>query len=251
MVSHTKLRYVVDDIAKDLKQVFDDRVIERSQIAYWVLLVGNRLKSQHIGKINSGAYVHAFANIPVQIAATGNNPNDIAGRKRILLPEAIYDYDKDGGIEYISYWDQDAVSIDCIDPPEFTNRTFQRTRPIFTERLYMDKYERPSPKNPYFYRQGKYIYFLGIECVDVLTVEIGIYSTFDPLTVIDLDAEFEFPEELLLILKRQVLDLGRFALKIPEDRKNDGEDTTDVSSVSEQKLVSVNDPINQQQQVQQ
>jgi hypothetical protein len=248
MVSHTKLRYVVDDIAKDLKQVFDDKVIEKSQIAYWVLLVGNRLKSQHIAKNDSGAYVHAFANVQIQITAVGSNPNDIAGRKRIELPEAIYDYDKDGGIEYISYWDQESVSVDCIDAPEFTNRTFTRTRPIETERLYMTKEERPSPRNPYFYRQGKYIYFLGIECVDVSTVEIGIYSTFDPLTIIDLDDEFEFPEELLLILKRQVLDLGRFALKIPEDRKNDGEDTTNTDSVSDQKLVSVNDPINQQVQ---
>ena len=248
MVSSTKLRYVVDDIAKDLKQVFDDKIIERSQIAYWVLLVGNRLKSQHIAKVDSGAYVHAFSGIPLEIAVVGSNPNDIPGRKRIVLPEAIYDYDKDGGVVYISYWDEEAVSTECIQPPEFTNRIFTRTKPIETERLYMNKYERPSPRDPYFYRLGKYIYFLGIEKVDVQTVEIGIYSTFDPLTDIDLDAEFEFPEELLLILKRQVLDLGRFALKIPEDRKNDGEDTTDVGSVSEQKLVSVNDPINQQGQ---
>jgi hypothetical protein len=48
MVSHTKLRYIVDDIAKDLKQIFADKTIEKAQIAYWVLLVGNRLKSQHI-----------------------------------------------------------------------------------------------------------------------------------------------------------------------------------------------------------
>jgi hypothetical protein len=248
MVSHTKLRYVVDDIAKDLKQVFDDKIIEKSQIAYWVLLVGNRLKSQHIAKNDSGAYVHAFSGIPLEIAVTGSNPNDIPGRKRIVLPEAIYDYDKDGGIQYISYWDEEAVTTDCIEAPEFTNRTFIRTTPIETERLYMDKYERPSPRNPYYFRQGEFIYFLGIEKVDVQTVEIGIFSTFDPLTDIDLDAKFEFPEELLLILKRQVLDLGRFALKIPEDRKNDGEDTTNTDAVSEQKLVSVNDPINQQAQ---
>ena len=62
---------------------------------------------------------------------------------------------------------------------------------------------------------------------------------------IDLDAEFEFPEELILILKRQVLDLGRFALKMPEDRNNDGVDDTNAKNVSDQKLVSVNDPINQ------
>ena len=251
MVSHTKLRYIVDDIAKDLKQIFADKTIEKAQIAYWVLLVGNRLKSQHIDKISSGAYVHAFHNIPIEISLTGTNVNDIPGRKRIVLPEAIYDYDKDGGIDYISYWDEESVDVDCIEAPEFTNRTFQRTTPKESERLYMDEFEKPTPRNPYFYRQGKYIYFLGIECVDVQTVEIGIYSTFDPLTEIDIDAEFEFPEELLLILKKQVLDLGRFALKMPEDRMNDGEDSTNVNNVSDQKLVSVNDPINQPNQPQQ
>lgn len=248
MVSHTTLRYVVDDISKDLEQVFSSKSIQKSQVAFWVLMVANRLKSQHIAKIDSGAYVHVFTDIPVDIEAVGANPNNIAGRKRIELPEAIYDYDKDGGIEYIAYWDRDNVSLDCPEPPEFTNRTFTRTTPKESERLYYDKYEKPSPKNPYFYRLGKYVYFLGIEKVDVDTVEIGIYSTLDPMTEIDLDAEFEFPEELLLILKRQVLDLGRFALKMPEDRNNDGVDDTNAKNVSDQKLVSVNDPINQNQQ---
>lgn len=251
MVSNTILRYVVDDIAEDLKQTFKDKNIQKAQIAYWVLVVGNRLKSLHIDKITSGAYVHAFTDIPVEIEPIGNNPNDIAGRKRITLPSAIYDFDKDGGIDYISYWDRDAVSIDCPEPPEFTNRTFTRTTPKESERLYYDKYEKPSPKNPYFYRLGKYIYFLGIEKADVETIEIGIYSTFDPLTEIDLDSPFEFPEELMLILKRQVLDLGRFALRMPEDRANDGVDGTNVDNVSDQKLVSVNDPVNQQQAPQQ
>ncbi len=245
MVSHTTLRYVVDDIAKDLEQVFSSKSIQKSQVAFWVLMVANRLKSQHIEKRSSGAYIHAFTDIPIEIESVGTNPNNIAGRKRIELPEAIYDFDKDGGINYISFWDREAVSTECPDRPEFTNRTFTRTTVKGSERLYYDKYEEPSPSNPYFYRLGKYVYFLGIEKADVETIEIGIYSTFNPMDKIDLDAEFEFPEELILILKRQVLDLGRFALKMPEDRNNDGVDDTNAKNVSDQKLVSVNDPINQ------
>jgi len=248
MVSNTILRYVVDDIAKDLKQTFKEKSIQKSQIAYYVMIVANRLKSQHISKISSGAYVHAFTDLPVHIEPIGSNPNNIAGRKRIVLPNAIYDFHKDGGIDYLSYWDREAVSVECIDTPEFTRRTFTRTTPKESERLYYDKYEKPSASNPYYYRQGKYLYLLGLECSDVATLEIGIYSTFDPLTKIDLDAEFEFPEELLLILKRQVLDLGRFSLKMPQDRANDGIDSTLLSGANDQKLVSVNDPINQTQQ---
>jgi len=248
-ISNTILRYVVDDIATDLKQIFDDKDIQKSQIAYWVLLVANRLKSQHIEKRSSGAYVHAFSGIPItKIITGGTNPNNIVGRKRIELPSAIYDFHNDGGIDYIAYWDTDAPEADCTDLPLFTKRTFTRTTPKDSERLYYDKFEKPSASNPYFYRQGKYIYFLGLECTDVEEVEIGIYATFPALTDINLDDEFEFPEELMLILKRQVLDLGRFALRMPEDRGNDGVNNADTSRVNEQKIVSVNDPINQQQQ---
>lgn len=248
MVSNTTLRTIVDDVSTDLKQVFDDRSIEPAQVAYWVLLVASRLKSQHISKISSGAYLHVFVDIPVDVVNSSNNPNDIAKRKRIELPSAIFDFDKDGGVDYIAYYAEDLD--DCLEAPEFTNRTFQRTTPQEAQRLYYDKFEKPSPRNPYFYRNGKYVYFLGIECVDVDTVEIGIYATFPPLTEINLDDTFEFPEELLLILKRQVLDLGRFALKMPEDKVNDGKDGVYDKEVSNQKLVSVNDPVNQQAQAQ-
>jgi len=234
----TLLRHVVDDIAVDLKQILDDKQVQRSQIAYWVLMVGNRLKSQHIGKRDSGAFLSTFDEVPVETRNVSTNPNEIKNRKFIKLPKCIYDYNRDGGIEYISYHVEDHQP-EC--PPPFTNVTFTRTTPSKSERLYFSEYERPSPKNPYFYRVSDYIYLLGIECVDIKSIEIGIYATLDPLTEIDLDAPFDFPEELLIILKRQVLDLGRFALLIPQERVNDGDDGDQNTSVPTNKLVSVNE----------
>lgn len=242
-MSNTILRYVVDDISQDLKQVSDDKKIEKSQVAYWVLMVANRLKSQHIEKRSSGQFLHAFVNIPVEnFVGPSQNPNNIQGRKRIVLPNSIFDYNNDRGIDYISYWIDDEK--DCNIPPEFANLTFTRTTPKESTRLYMDGYTEPKPSNPYFYRKGQYVYFLGLEKVDVEAVEIGIFSTFDPITDIDLDAPFEFPEELLNVLKRQVLDLGRFVLQIPEERTNDGKSTTPSEQVPTQKLISVNDAVN-------
>lgn len=245
-MSNTILRYVVDDISKDLKQVSDDKKIEKSQVAYWVLMVGNRLKSQHIEKRSSGQFLHTYVNIPVEKVPSSTNPNTVQGRKRITLPTPIYDFNMDRGIEYIAYWIEDEA--DCDIPPEFTNLTFTRTTIKESARLYMDKYEEPSPKNPYFYRSGEYIYFLGIEKVNVKAVEIGIYSTLDPLTTIDLDAPFDFPEELINVLKRQVLDLGRFVLQVPEERKNDGVSTTQGENIPTQKLISVNDSVNKSEE---
>ena len=233
----TPLRHIVDDVATDLNQLDDDRKITKAQVAYWVIVVANRLRSQHIGKRDSGAFLTTFDNVPIEIK-DASSENEIKNRKFFILPKTIYDYDMDGGIEYISF---------CLDedkpgcPPAFTNVTFSRTTPGKSRRLYYSPYEKPCPSNPYFYRVHDHIYLLGIECVDISSVEVGVYSAIDPVTKIDLDAPFDFPEELIITLKRQVLDLGRFALLIPQERVNDGSNDVGNQGVPTNKLVSVNE----------
>lgn len=235
----TTLRTIVNDISKDLKQISDDKQILDVQIAHWVIMLANRIRSQHIAKRDSGAFLSIFANVPVQTFAATNNPNEIKNRKYIELPSVIYDYDMDGGIEYISYYIED-FQPNC--PPPFTNQTFTRTTPGSAQRLYFSKYEEPNPKNPYFYRAGDNIFLLGIECANVKNVEIGIYASLKPVTDpdLDLDQRFDFPEETIIILKRQVLDLGRFVLLIPEERINDGA-TQQQQAMPTNKLTSVNE----------
>jgi hypothetical protein len=236
----TILRTIVDDLEVDLKQMYDDRSISKSQIAHWVIMVGNRLLSQHIGKRDSGAFLHIYGDIPVEVETNISNPNQMPGRKFIKLPVNIFDYDKDGGIEYITYY------IDDLKPSEnapYTYVNFNRTTPSDLRRHYFSSFEKPSPENPYFFRAGEFIYLLGIECINTKRIEIGIYSTIKPITSdsIDLDMNFPFPEELLIVLKRQVLDMGRFVMMIPEDRVNDGKDDIGASQIPNNKLVSVNE----------
>ncbi len=233
----TLLRHIVDDISTDLKQIVDDKLVQSSQVAFWVTMVGNRLKSQHIGKRDTGAFLTVFDEVAVTTTSVSSK-NEVKNRQFIKLPQCIYDYDKDGGIEYISYsLEKDMPGC----PPAFANTTFTRTTPSLSERIYYNKYEKPSPRNPYFYRVHDHIYFLGIEKVDIQKVEIGIYTSLDPLTSVDLDKEFDFPDELIIILKRQVLDLGRFALLMPSDNVNDGTNKIDAGSVPSRKIISVNE----------
>jgi len=236
----TKFRTVVDDLIKDFKQQFDDKQIQRTQVAHWIIMLGNRMLAQHIAKRDSGAFLSIYADVPIVTATSNLNPNIIKGRKYIVLPTCIFDYTKDGGVEYISYY-LDTQEPNC--PAPFTRQTFTRTTPGDSQRLYMSKYETPDPKQPYWYRAGENIYLLGIECINPKAVEIGIYSTIKPITDpdIDLDGDFPFPEELLIQLKRQVLDLGRFVLIIPEERTNDGVDSQQGKAMPQGKIVSVNE----------
>jgi hypothetical protein len=236
----TILRTVVDDLIKDFNQQFDDKKIQKAQVAHWIIIVGNRLLSQHIAKRDSGAFLGIYSDIPINVATESLNPNIIKGRKYIVLPTCIFDYTKDGGVEYISYY-MDKQEPNC--PPPFTRQTFTRTTPGDSQRLYMSPDETPSPKGPYWYRAGQNVYLLGLECINPKSVEIGIYSTLKPITDpdLDLDQPFPFPEELLIQLKRQVLDLGRWALIMPEQRTNDGINSDGAQPVPQGKIVSVNE----------
>ncbi len=236
------LRHIAYDIQSDLKQTGDDRDITLPKVVFYVLMVANRLKSQHINKRDSGAFLHTFPDLPI-IRPTNNSTNDLVkGRAYIHLPKSIYDLETDRGVEYVNY-SRDEECRMAFDGVSFT-RTFAG-RP--SERLYKSKYEKPSPKNPYWYRVGDYLGIIGIENTTASSLEIGIYSTLDPITTIDIDQPFDFPEELLSVLKRQVLDLGRFILMIPSERTNDGANDISNGAVPTNKLISVNDQQGQQQ----
>lgn len=237
-MSADRLRIIVDEIAVTIKQTFDDKVIPPSQIAYWVIAVGNQLLGQHNIKRDSGAFLSVFV-VPVKVANKTEN-NLIKGRKYIEFPGAIFDFDMDGGIEYIAYYNPDE---NCA--PEAYKKTIQRTSPGKLQWLNLDPQTKPSPENPYWYRVGDIADLIGIESVSIKEVEMGIYLTIDPLEKIDFDKPFPFPQELLHVLKRQVTDLARFSFLFPSDKTNDGDDSASDTGSKIPKIVSVNE---QQQQ---
>jgi len=239
----TTLRTIIDDIETDLKQIIDDQSITKAQIAYWCIAVGNNILSKHIPKHDTGAFLSTFI-VPVTYFQSNNNPNQAKNRKYFELPGSIFDFDKDGGIDFVAYYNQDEKLGDL---PEFTRVQFSRTKISEMENLVSD-FEKPTPENPYFYRVHRYVYLLGVECVPIKEVEVGLFMTIDPVQKIDIDAPFDFPEELIEVLKRRVLDLGRFSLLLPQERANDGANVVPSSQVPTNKLVSVADTSQQQAQ---
>lgn len=224
------LRHIIDDIAVAIKQNSDDKIIQRSQIAYWILLIGNTLKAQHIQKRDSGAFITPYGNIPVLTDA-------LTGRKYFVLPKTIYDFNNDKAIDCIAYYSDGSPTC----PPEFTRQTFSRTTKKISHRLYYSKYETPSPKNPFFYRLGSKIYLLGLEKVVVPFLEVDLYTALDPLTVIDIDQYFDFPDELTSILRLQVISLAKLSYLFPRERQNDGDDSVANKQVNTPKTTSVNE----------
>jgi len=144
------IRYYLSDIEKIIENSIENRKFSRVQILWWMLCIGDSLKSKHIAKISSGAFLHQYPQVAV-------NTDTVTGRKFVYLPTQVYDFDGDVGINYISY----TFEIDTCSPA-FTSVKFDRTTPAASERLYYTEEETPAPDNPYFYRIGNQIFLIGI-----------------------------------------------------------------------------------------
>ena len=229
-----KLSVIVDEIRTTIKQTFDDKVVSRAQVAYWVIIVGNQLLGKHISKRTSGAFLNTYI-VPVITATETNLPNIIKGRKYIELPAAIFDFDKDRGIEYMAYYNPDE---NC--KPEYSIKTIDRIGPMELQWTRLNKRTAPSPDSCYFWRAGNIFPIVGIESVPVKEIEVGIYQTISPLEKIDINAPFPFPQELMDTLKRQVTDLARYSFLFKESGINDGSDENKNQITNTPKITSVN-----------
>ena len=235
----TALRHIVSDIVEELNQSIDDAKVTDVQVAYWTIILGNNLLGKHIKKRSSGAFMTTFPEIPV-LEADVPGDNLPRYRKYFDLPACIFDFNDDKGIVYISYSVDEELPD---DPAPITQVLFERTTPTQLRRLYNsdNPYLKPDEKSPRWYRSGEKIFLLGVDCIDIDNVEVGLHLTIPPVTEIDLDADFPFPEETIAPLKMQILSMGRFSLQIPKERTNDGDDAIEPGTVPTSKLTSVNE----------
>ena len=176
---------------------------------YWLRIYGDRLLMQHQDKKDTTTYVQNFHITQSQFLTDWRN------EKYFVLPQDIFDYDADNGIEYITYFD----GLRWI--------TFSRTTPGEAQRLYYTEEEKPAPDNPYFYRMRSEqkedgIFILGLECISIPDLDIGLRTTMSGVLPCNLDEQMPFPDELLVVLQNQVLNIGRFVLMTPQDRSNTG-----------------------------
>lgn len=219
-------RYVVYDIHKTLKKNFDDADITVNQVLYWVMVVANKIRAQHNLLVNTDMFTSTYC--PVEILT------DEKGRKYIDLPTSIMSLPNNAGVVYMSY----NIDTNCCSGPAFAQTFFQPINMGEVQGLYLDTYTKPSAKQPYFYRVGDMVngvnvnrmYLLGLECVDVLDLEVAIKATLNPKTLCNLDDDLGVPDELIQDLTMEVLQMGRFVMMIPEERVNQGEDEVQMQN---------------------
>ncbi len=244
-------RFMAYDIITQLKKNFDDADITLNHAIYWIQVAVNKIKFQEIETPDRerGEYLSVFAPVTVQI------DNDLKRRKFIDLPTQILDLNNLNGIEYITY----NLETCCCAGPEFAQVRFWPTTPRNALRIHQDAYEKPKPDHPYFYRIGHKIgnldvdrlYLMGLECIDVSDVEIGILSALNPADICNLDEEVPIAEHLVQQVMLEVLQIGRFMMLIPKDRINDGEDQTQAPQIQVPNIQAAEQEQQQQTRTQQ
>lgn len=220
-------RYAVYSLLETFKQTFDDKKISATQVLFWVQFISNRLAYQHWEKRKSGIFLATFS--PVSVV----KDTSLHDRRYITIPGPLFDSKNERGVEYISY----NIDTCCCQGPAYANVVFQPTTPREAKILYKNPFTKPTSSNPYFERRGERFYLLGIECINVTSVEVCLSSPMDASTVCDLDATMPFPDELVEIMMRQVLQLGQFAMLQPKELKNEGADMTVEDSKERQRAV--------------
>jgi len=156
------------------------------------------------------------------------------GWKYFDLPVQILDLSNEKGIHTLTYNEETC----CCEGPIFAQRFFQPTRMSEAHRLYGDPYEKPSPSNPYFYRVANKVdtvsvnrvYLLGLECIVVTDIKIALLEALDPRQTCSLDDEIPLSPDLVIELQRQLLQIGRFVMLVPDERVNDGSATAKAST---------------------
>lgn len=234
------LKDLRNEIKITIKQLMDDHVVTDLQIDYWIKCAADALRWKALAaqgledQRRSGRYLRRFV-VDIQ---TDNVSADRSCLKFVTLPGQIYDYELDLGVDAMSYY----ASGECDGcPPPFTKITFARTTPAASRSLYMSEDQKPSAWQPYFFREGNNLFLLGLDQSPSITkVEIRLFTTLPDIRTIDPDADVDIADELLLELRRLVLENARLMLMLNvSDRTNDGNGDTSGDSLPKQ--VSVNE----------
>lgn len=230
-------RYVTYSVLQSTKEWKDDSDVRRNTVIFWTQVIANRLIQQRLvkRKINSGEYLTHVGQIAVL---------QDGRRKYAIMPSDIIDIENDNGIHQVTYRLDDFDY--CHSPMDVP---FEKTSPAKVWSLMAIPIRSPKPSAPKMARESTRLYLYGIEQVNVLWIEMWIYTAIDPVHLVDLDEEIPLAEDQIEILINKVMAMARFAILLPNDKTNDGGDNNQTNARDKTALSQV--PIGNQNQQQQ
>lgn len=246
------IRTICDDVILHLGELQDDADVSVARVAYWVKVWADRLLSQRLKKrmdggsvdrVDTGAYDTAFL-LDVTMDSDMQYPY-------FTLPRNILEMDHDAGIRAVTYVKTN-VPENC--PKDGERIQFSWTTYDKLQTLAGSTYQKPSPSRPYFFRMNTRIptepglmrvYLPGVSG-SVRTVRVILTLSLPAVEDIDIDETLEFPDDLVGPLTMAVVNMGRMALTVPQERLlNDGRDTglgQPPPAAHAPRTLSLNDP---------
>ena len=228
-------RFAAYSLLEKFKQLNDDSKISLSLAVFYLQIAANNIRYRHAKNLLTGSYLTIFDTV---------NVIKVANYSYITLPAAIMDLPNDTGINFIAYQLDDAC--------DYLTVMFTRTEASKAWRLHGNPYDVPSPKNPYFYRAGNKIYLLGLSCIDIDKLIVGLYLSVDINTVCNLDTVIPVDDQHAEYVLIEAEGLMRFGYAINPERMNDGTDMSErMNRVSDALKIPAGQMIGDEQQQQQ
>lgn len=243
---------IADDVLLAMGYSHDDALRHREAVMYNATLIVSKLQKQRLTKQYATGDARA-ASSSVSTFIVPVSEIDVPGSvftewdsKFFDLPTQVYSLDHDGGINFIRYL-RNNLPKDCS--PAVANTPFTGATLASMNTYYGSAYQRPTTARPYYARAREntatgikdrvYLFGVGQGITHLL---VGLYA-IPSFNTIDPDAPVDLPDELLLTLKKMLMDMEAWALQIPQERiRNDGRDLEPNQVVSTRPAVSVNDP---------
>jgi hypothetical protein len=210
----TTYRYLIYSVIEAMKQTSDDAELKKDLVIFWTQVEVNRLRGERLTKrhLQSGKYLNHFYGIQV---STDNV------RKYVDMPSGIVDLENDNGVHQVTYH---LADYDYCEYPY--DVPFEKTTPAKIWSLISIPIRKPSPTRPFMARENEKLFLYGIDMVSVSSVDMWLYTTVDTSHVLDIDREIELSEDQISVLIKRVFDNCRFASLMPNDKANDGKDTS-------------------------
>ena len=203
------------------KEANADKDITDAMAIYLIGIFVNKYKYTKLAKGNFdyGKYLHIDPLMTVLL-------EPITKRKYVELPTNLFNLPDNKAIHHATF-----SIFDENTPPQFVGQNFFMTTPAKAMQLYYNPYTTPSLSNVYGYVSENRCYFLGLETALIQMVEFGMFLAFQPFDAnTDMDTDIEDVEIADYIL-RSSLDMIRYMLIIPSDRKNDGSEVHSANTI--------------------